>query len=104
MPELALIRDYSNMEELTISDLGAEALGPANPPITNLSAPILVQVVPPRVTPQKCQIILQATMEENGATSSGIPHTPLKTATTGGISPPNPPSSVSTTVVLTPFT
>jgi hypothetical protein len=54
MPEPALIGDYSNLEELAISDLGAEALGSANPPITNLSAPILVQVVPPRVTPQKC--------------------------------------------------
>jgi hypothetical protein len=81
-----------------------EALGPVNPPITDLSVPILVQVVPPRVTPYEHQIVLQEAMEENVATSSGSPHTPLMTATTGGILPPNPPSLVWTTVVSTPST
>jgi hypothetical protein len=104
MPEPALRGDYSNLEEPTISYLGAEALGPANPPITDLSVPILVQVVPPRVTPYERQIVLQEAMEANVATSSGSPHTPLMTATIGGIPPPNPPSSVWTIVVSTPST
>jgi hypothetical protein len=43
-------------------------------------------------------------MEENAATSSGSPHTPSMTATTGGIPPPNPPSSVQTTMVSTAST
>jgi hypothetical protein len=92
------------LEEPTISDLGVEALGPANPPITDLSASILVQVVPPEVTPSERQLVLQATMEENVATSSGSPHTPISATTTGGILPPIPPSPVQTTVVLTPST
>jgi hypothetical protein len=104
VPEPAPRGDYSNLEEPTISDLGVEALGPANPLITDLSVPILVQVVPPRVTPHERQIVLQAAMEANVATSSGSPHTPSTTATTGGIPPPNPPSSVWTTMVSTTST
>jgi hypothetical protein len=99
VPEPAPRGEHSNLEEPTISDLGAEALGPFNPPITDLSVPLLVQVVPPRVTHHECQIVLQAAMEANVATSSGSPHTPSMTATTGGIPPPNPPSSVRTTMV-----
>jgi hypothetical protein len=94
VPKPAPIGEYSNLEEPTIFDLGLEALRPANTLITDLSAPILVLVVPPRVTPCECQIVLQATMEANVATSSGSPHTPSVAATTGGIPPPNPPSSV----------
>jgi hypothetical protein len=96
--------DYSTLEEPTISDLEAEALRPANPLITDLSVPILIQVVPPEVTPSECQLVLQATMEANVATSSGSPHTPVTTTTSGGILPPLPPSPVRTTVVSTPST
>jgi hypothetical protein len=78
VPEPALRGDYSTLEEPTISDLGAESLGPSNPLITDLSAPILVQVVPPKVTPSERQLVLQAAMEENVATSSGSPHTPFR--------------------------
>jgi hypothetical protein len=104
VPEPAPRGEHSNPEEPTISDLGAEALGPFNPPITDLSAPLLIQLAPPRVTHHERQIVLQAAMEENVATSSGSPHTPSTTATTGGIPPPNPPSSVRTTMVSTTST
>jgi hypothetical protein len=96
--------DYSNPEELIVSDLGAEALEPANPPITDLSAPTLVQVVPPRVTPHNRQIVLQEAMEENVATSSEIPHTPSMASTIGGIMPPNSPLPVRITMVSTTST
>jgi hypothetical protein len=43
-------------------------------------------------------------MEENVATSSGSPHTPSTTVTTGGIPPPNSPSQVQTTMVSTAST
>jgi hypothetical protein len=43
-------------------------------------------------------------MEENVATSSGSPRTPVTTTTGGGIVPPPPPSPVRTTVVPTPTT
>jgi hypothetical protein len=43
-------------------------------------------------------------MEVNVATSSGSPHTPVTTTTSGGILPPLPPSPVRTTVVSTPST
>jgi hypothetical protein len=56
------------------------------------------------VTPSERQLVLQAAMEENVATSSGSPHTPILATTTGGIFPPNPPSPVQTTVVSTPST
>jgi hypothetical protein len=85
MPKPTPRGDYSNPKELIVSDLGAEALGLANPLITELSVPIFVQVVPPRVTPYEHHIFLQAAMEANASTSSEIPHTPLTTATTGGI-------------------
>jgi hypothetical protein len=104
VPELALRGDYLNPEELIISDLGVESLRRVNPPITDFLAPILVQVVPPRVTPYERQIVLQAAMEANVVTSPRSPHTPLTNSTTGGISPPNPPSLVRTTVVSTPST
>jgi hypothetical protein len=51
MLEPSLRGDYSNPEEPAISELGAEALRPTNSPITDLLAPILVSVVPLRVTP-----------------------------------------------------
>jgi hypothetical protein len=104
MPEALPRGDYLNPKEPTISDLGAKSLRPANPPITYLSTPILVQVVPPRMTPYEHQIILQEAMEENDATSSRSLHTPISTTTTWGMIPPNPPSSVQTIVISTPST
>jgi hypothetical protein len=94
VPKPSPREDYSNTEEPTISNLGAEAPRMTNPPITDLSVPILVQVVPLRVTPYERQIVLQVAMEANVATSSRSPHTPLTAATTEGIPPPNPPTSV----------
>jgi hypothetical protein len=81
-------------DEPTVSKLGVESFGPANPLITDLSAPMLLQVVPPKVTLVERQLVLQETMEANFATSSGIPHTLVSATTTGGILPPNPPSLV----------
>jgi hypothetical protein len=75
-----------------------------NPPITDLLAPMLVQVVPSRVTPYERQIVLQAAIEENAATSSGSPHTPSMDATTRGIPTPKPPSAVQTIMVSTTYT
>jgi hypothetical protein len=83
-----------NSEEPTISNLREEALSLYNSPITDLSTPIVVQVVPPRITHHERQIVLQEVMEENAPTSSGIPHTPSKAITIGGISPHNSPSQV----------
>jgi hypothetical protein len=82
---LATRGEYSNSKEITFSDLGVEYLRPFNPPITNLSVPILVQVFPSRVTPYKCQIVLQEAMEENVATSLQSPHTPSIATTIGGV-------------------
>jgi len=104
VPEPAPREDYSNLGEPTISDLGAKALSPANAPIIYLSVPILVQVVPPRVTPYEGQIVLQEAMEENVATLSSSPHTPISTTTTRSMLPPNPPSLIRTIVVSTPST
>jgi hypothetical protein len=104
VPEPALRGDYLNPEEPIVSDLGVEALGRVNPLITDFLAPILVQVVPPRVTPYEHQIVLQADMEANVVTSPRSSHTPLMNSTIGGISPPNPPSLFQTIVVSTPST
>jgi hypothetical protein len=82
VPEPSSREKHSYPKELTISNLRVEALGPYNPLITDLLVPIMVLVVPPRVTHQEHQIVLQAVMEENVATSSGIPHTPSTAATT----------------------
>jgi hypothetical protein len=104
VPMPALRGYYLNMEELTVSNLGVESLGSVNPLINDLLALILVQVVPPRVTPHGHQIVLQEARKSNDATSFRSPHTPLMTFTTDGISPPNPPSLVHTIVVSTPAT
>jgi hypothetical protein len=104
MPEPSPRGEHSNSEEPTISDLGAEVLGPFNPPTTDLLVPLLVQVVRPRVTHHERQIVLQVAMEANVATSLGSPHTPSTTTTTGGGSPPNSPFAVQTTMVSTTST
>jgi hypothetical protein len=89
VPETSPRGEHSNPEEPTIDDLGEKYLGLYNPPITDLSVSIVVQLIPPRVTHRKHQIVLQEVMEENVATSSGSPHTPSIDTTTRGISPPN---------------
>jgi hypothetical protein len=91
-------------EGLTISDLGAKALDPYNSLITGLSVPLLIQLSPSRVMHHECQIILQASMEENVTTSLGGPHTPSTTATNGGVSPLNSPSQVRATMISTAST
>ena len=63
VPKPAPRGDYSNPKKHIVIDLGAKALGHYNPPITDLSMPILIQVVPPRVTPYERQIVLQEAME-----------------------------------------
>jgi hypothetical protein len=83
------------MEEPTIYDLGAEAIGSYNPLITDLSVPVIVQVYP-----YECQALSKAAIETNATTSLGNPHTPSTTVTTGGFPPPNQPLSVWTTMVL----
>jgi hypothetical protein len=87
------------LEEPIISDLGVEALGLYNPPITDLSVPIVVQV-----QPYEHQVVSQAAMETNVATSSGNTHISSMTVTTGGVPPPNQPSSVRATMVSTAST
>jgi hypothetical protein len=92
-------REHLILEEPTISDLGAEALGLYNPLITDLSTPIIVQV-----DPYECQVVSQATMMTNAATSLGNTHTPSMTLTTGGFPPPNQSSPIQTTMVSTTST
>jgi hypothetical protein len=83
-PDPSPRREHLILEEPTISDLGVEALGAYNPPITDLSAPIIVQV-----KTYEHQVVSQATMETDAATSSGNPDIPSMTITTGGSLPPN---------------
>jgi hypothetical protein len=104
VPDPSSREELSNLEEPTISDLGAKALKPYNSLVTNLSTQVMVQVFPPMVTHHKCQIVLQVAMEENATTFSGSAHTPSMTTTTRGILPPNSPSSIQTTMVLTACT
>jgi hypothetical protein len=54
VPDPSLRGQHSNLEEPTISNLGAEALGLYNSLVIELSAPVMVQVVPPRVTHHEC--------------------------------------------------
>jgi hypothetical protein len=98
-PVTSLRGEHLIPEEPIISDLGAEALGPYNPPITDLSVPIIVQV-----EPYERQVVSQAAMKANAATSSGDSHIPSMTVTTGGVPPPNQPSSVRATMVSTAST
>jgi hypothetical protein len=83
-------------KEPTISDLGAEAIGPYNPSIIDQSMPIIVHV-----KHYERQVVSQETMEKNDATYLGNPHIPSTTITTGGFPTPNQPSSVQTTMVST---
>jgi hypothetical protein len=76
-------------EEPTISDLGAEDLGPPETPTTDISVPIIIHIYPYRR-----QTVSHAVMETSVATSSGNSSIPTTVVTTGGVPPPNPPSLV----------
>jgi hypothetical protein len=85
--------DTFSPEVTRISDLEAEGfIRPWNPLITDLSMPVLVQIVPPEVTSPDHRLIRRLAMEENDVTSTGSPHTP--TSVVGGevVFPPLPPS------------
>jgi hypothetical protein len=77
------------LEEPTIYELREKSLGLYNPPITDLSVPIVVQV-----QPYERQVVSQATMENNAATSSRNTDISYTTFTTGGVPPPNQLSSI----------
>jgi hypothetical protein len=57
VPEPALREDFPAPEESIISDLETEGFRPTNPPITDLSTPLLIQIVPPEVTSPERQFI-----------------------------------------------
>jgi hypothetical protein len=85
----SLREENSILKEPNISYLGVQDLGLDEPPITDLSEPIIVQVYP-----YEFQIVSQETMETNAANSSGNSHIPSMAITTGGFPPPNQPSPV----------
>jgi hypothetical protein len=58
VPEPAPRGDFLAPEESIISDLETEGFRPTNPLITDLSAPILIQIVPPEVTSSEHQLVL----------------------------------------------
>jgi hypothetical protein len=86
-------------EEPIIFDLEAQDIGPYNPPITNLSVSIIVQV-----QPYERQVVSQAVMETTAATYSRNTHISSMAVTTGGVPPPNQPLSIQTTMVSTAST
>jgi hypothetical protein len=86
-------------EKPTISDLGAEALSPLETPTTDLSTPIIVKIYT-----YGHQTVSHAAMETNATISSGNSSIPTSVVTTAGVPPPNPPSLVQATMVLTAST
>jgi hypothetical protein len=99
VPNPSSREEISILEEPIISNLEAEDLGPYNPPIIDLSAPIVIPVLP-----YKHPVVSSTTMEANVATSSGNTVISLMNVTTGGVPPPNQPSSVQATMPLTAST
>jgi hypothetical protein len=73
-------------EEPIIFYLREESLGPYKPPITDLLAPIIIQVLP-----YERLVVSLGTMEVNATTSSGNTDISFTTATIGGVPPPNQP-------------
>jgi hypothetical protein len=94
----AIVPDQ-NLEESTILDLEVNALGPVETPTTDFLAPFIVPV-----QFYECQTLLHTTMETNVVTPSGNSSIPITVVTTGDFSPPNPPSLVRATMVLTTST
>jgi hypothetical protein len=99
VPNPSLRGELLILEEPIISNFGAEALGPYNPPITDLPVPIVVQFLP-----YENSVVSLAKMEENTATSSGNIDISFTTVTMGGVPPPNQSSSVRATMVSTAST
>jgi hypothetical protein len=92
-------QELSIQEEPIIYYLRVEALDPYNPPITDLSVPIIVQVLP-----YEHLVVSPTIMEANTATSSGNIDISFTTVTTGGVPPPNQPSSIWATMASTAST
>jgi hypothetical protein len=99
VPDPSSRGEHLILEEPFISNLGVESLGPYNPPITDLSTPIFIQVLP-----YEHQVVSQETMEANAATSLGNTHILSMIFTIGGVPPPNQPSLVQDTMVSTAST
>jgi hypothetical protein len=86
-------------EELTILDLGAKYFGLFETSTTDLSASTIILV-----HPYEFQTVSHAAMETNGVTPSGNSSIPTTVVTRGEFPPPNPPSPVRATMVLTAST
>jgi hypothetical protein len=99
MPNPSSREEHLILEEPTISYLGEEAPGPYKPLNIDLSTPVVIQVYS-----YECLIVSQATMEPNTVTSSRNSHIPSMTVTIVGVPPPNQPSLVQNTMVLTTST
>jgi hypothetical protein len=93
VPDFSLTGEHLIMGEPIFSDLGVKYLGMYNPPIIDLSMPIIIQV-----QPYERQVVSQATMETNVATSSGSTYISSTVFTTGGSSLRNQPWSVQATM------
>jgi hypothetical protein len=104
VPKPAPRKDFLAPEDSTVSDLEVEGCRPANPQITDLSTPLLIQRVPHEVTSPECQFVRRAMMEATSATSYGSLHTPISTTVGGVIVPSSPASPTRTTIVQTPST
>jgi hypothetical protein len=89
VPDFSPRGEHLILEEPIIFYLGTKSLGLYNPPITDLSAPIIIQV-----QPYERQVMSQAAMETNVSTSSGNTHISSMDVTIGGVLPRNQPSSV----------
>jgi hypothetical protein len=84
----AIVPDQ-HLEESTILDLEANALGPVETPTTDFLAPFIVPI-----QFYERQTVLHTAMETNVVTPSGNSSIPTTVVTTGEFSPPNPPSPV----------
>jgi hypothetical protein len=87
------------LKESTILDLEAHALGSIETPTTDFLAPFIVPI-----QFYEHQTVLHTTMETNTVTPSQNSSIPTMVVPTGEFSPPNPPSSVRATMVLTTST
>jgi hypothetical protein len=104
IPEPVPREDTLAPKETIISELEAKGFRPANPPITNIPVPILIQVVPPKVTSSYRHLVRRLAMEASNTTSTGSPHTPILVTGRGGIIPPPPPSPTRNVSSQTPTT
>jgi hypothetical protein len=82
-----------HLEELTILDLEATALGSFETPTIDFLSPLIIPIFHERRT------VSHTTMETNVVTSSWNSFIPTTVVTTGELTPPNPLSSVRATMV-----